>query len=133
MSMNVVTILKSRRWLAAIVVVIVLVAVGAGVVALQSASKADRDKDAQVKSGLVTIRHAVFAWANAHEKNVPPAGKLTSGYLSTYLPANASWPVNPFTGELMRVGAGPGEVRYKVLSSHVFTVDSVGVDGKSVW
>jgi type II secretory pathway pseudopilin PulG len=124
-----------RIRLAAIVAVIVVAAAAVGVLALQ-ASAADRQKDAQVSSGLHTIRVAIYSFAKAHEMYVPPPARLSDARLSAYLPSGTSWPVNPFTGRPMRIGTGPGDVRYRLLGgprTTAYTIDSVGTNGKSVW
>jgi hypothetical protein len=114
-------------------VVVVLTATVAVVTHVRTVAKADGREDAQVKVGLETIRTTIFAYANAHDHNLPQSDQVTAAGLSDYLRAGASWPVNPFTDKPMLAGTGPGEFQFRRLSDHAYTIDSVGTDGKSVW
>lgn len=82
---------------------------------------------------MITIREAIFTYAKLHDHRIPlPSGVAQAG-LSAYLPSGSSWPVDPYAGQPMRAGTGLGEYIYDRLGSHVYTIDSFGTDGKSVW
>jgi type II secretory pathway pseudopilin PulG len=116
-------------------VALAAVAVPIGVHA-RRAAQADRRKNAQVRAGLETIREVIYAYSKDHESRIPAKEQLNAVGLAGYLPAGRAWPTNPFTSEPMRTGTGPGDIRYEYPGSTpacVYTIDSVGTDGDSVW
>ena len=86
----------------------------------------------------MAVGRAIYNWCQAGEGGVrlPPAASLvTPEVLAGYLPGGVPWPTNPFTGAPMRLGNGPGEIRYT--TGHeggqpCFTLESRGTWGQDV-
>ena len=124
----------STRVLTAFALALLVIAIALGVMLhLRAATKADSRKDALSKAGIITIETAIFGYAKVHDHDLPQSDQVSAAGLSAYLPAGVSWPVNPFTGEPMHTGVGPGDIRYDRQYDHQYTIESVGTDGTSTW
>jgi len=70
--------------------------------------------DQQVMSGIQKIQVGVITWATNNNNLYPgPADVTESGGIATYVDP---WPINPYTGESMKPGTGPGEYTYEQLN-----------------
>lgn len=70
--------------------------------------------DQQVKTGIQRIQVGVITWATNNNNLYPDPAEVTeAGGIATYVDP---WPVNPYTGDSMKPGTGPGEYTYEQLN-----------------
>jgi hypothetical protein len=73
--------------------------------------------DDRVRSAIMELASAVYAWAEGHGGRPPAVPELTpdSEFARSLAALGASWPTNPFSAEPMRAGDGPGDFAYSTL------------------
>lgn len=124
------------RWLWLIVgAVIVLAAVAA--LAVVHERRAAHTRAEQVQTGLAVVGRAIYNRCQVEGLfTLPPsASEVNPEALSTYLPSGHPWPTNPYTGEPMHLGSGPGDIRYSTgreSGNPCFILDSRGTWGQKV-
>jgi hypothetical protein len=79
----------------------------------QTAAGASAAGDSAVMEAMDVIQGAVQAWANDNGARFPDATLVNATGLADYV---TEWPDNPFTGEPMTLGDGPGDFSYSALS-----------------
>ncbi len=85
-----------------------------------------------------SLQSLVEAWAKGHRGVLPSTrlvtenglGRIYAGRQSVFWPG--VWPVNPFTGEPLHPGTGPGDYRYVRVSSSRFRLIVLNRHGKPI-
>ncbi len=74
-------------------------------------------QDSAVEDGIRTIHEGIYKWSIDNGNKFPPETEVRpDGAIGQYV---ANWPTNPYTGQPMASGSGPGD----------FTYTPPGVDG----
>jgi hypothetical protein len=106
------------------------------VVALELHSvQRQRENDKEYRTGLALRNVSVLVnfWAADHGGEYPPADLVTKTGLSQKDWQRVGWPDNPFTGQPMKTGRGPGDFEYR-LGKYVgsYTLVAYGRGGRVV-
>ena len=87
----------------------------------------DEAKQSSVTSGIRSIDVGVQSWAVDNGDVYPEPSLVSPSGVGTYL---TSWPTNPYTGQPMTQGTGPGDFRYTVSADGAsFELVGMGEDG----
>jgi len=84
------------------------------------------------------LQSLVKAWAKDHHRRLPPSQLVTQAGLGRSYANRGSvfwsglWPINPFTGQPMHPGTGPGDYRYVRKANGRFDLVCFGSNGKPV-
>ena len=91
-------------------------------IALLSTGCAERDRSGEARARAAAIVEGIKTWAADHGDAYPPASVVRQdaatttnsgyGYEPVIWSMRGEWPLNPFTGEPMRPGTGPGDYQY---------------------
>ena len=98
------------RWLWLIVGAAVILAAAASLIVVHEIRAAQ-----QAQADLTLVGKAIYNRCQDSEGRFtlpPSASEVTPEALSSYLPSGQPWPTNPYNGEPMRQGSGPGDIRY---------------------
>jgi hypothetical protein len=85
-----------------------------------------------------SLRSLVEAWAQDHHRRLPPSRLVTQAGLGrSYAKRDSDywsglWPINPFTGQPLHSGTGPGDFRYVRKANGRFSLVCFGSNGKPV-
>jgi hypothetical protein len=78
---------------------------------------AEMDRQTDVEMSLRTLSAGVLAWTRAHHGTMPWSRDVRPGTAfaraTVVRAAMGDWPLNPFTGQAMHPGDGPGDYRYE--------------------
>jgi hypothetical protein len=90
--------------------------------------------DQAVRDRVVMIEMAIQAYATDGDDTYPSAEKVSpKGPVGQWMISGYWWPTNPFDGQLLHEGTGPGDFQYTQLQSgDTFTLTGYGHDGKPV-
>jgi type II secretory pathway pseudopilin PulG len=87
----------------------------------------DEAKQSSVISGIRSIDVGVRSWAVDNGDVCPEPSLVSPSGVGTY---STSWPTNPYTGQPMTQGTGPGDFRYTVSADGAsFELAGMGEDG----
>ena len=90
----------------------------------------DEAKQTTVKSGIRSIDVGIQAWAVDNGDAYPEPSLLSPAGIGMYLD---SWPTNPYTGQPMTQGSGPGDFSYTVSADGAsFELVGLGEDGSAL-
>ena len=86
--------------------------------------------DSQLKFTLLELTGAAKAWAEQHGGRPPEAADMRgdSSFGRNVARQAVQWPMNPFTGEAIRIGSEPGDISYST-NGRTFTLTAVSSDG----
>jgi hypothetical protein len=67
-------------------------------------------EDSAVEDGIRTIHEGIYKWSVDNGNRFPPEAEVRpDGAIGQYV---ANWPTNPYTGQPMASGSGPGDFTY---------------------
>ena len=101
-------------WAIVLLVVGILVVISGVIAAIAIpvfVAQRDEAKQSSVTSGVRSIDVGVQSWAVDNGDAYPEPSLVSPSGVGTYL---TSWPTNPYTGQPMTQGTGPGDFRYTV-------------------
>lgn len=93
----------------------------------------DKEKNNElVRDGLASIYEAIVEYHSQNNWSYP--SEATQAYLEAYVvpPGPDAWPTNPFDGQPMSPGTGPGQYSYST-DGGGFALEGYGADGDVVW
>jgi len=93
-------------------------------------SQNTKAEESAVKEGIYSLQVGIQSWAVDHGDVYPSASDVNQ---MTMLHFIGYWPTNPYTGDPMVQGTGPGDYFYEVAPDGTsFTLIGYGEDGKIV-
>ena len=81
-----------------------------------------------VKEGILTILLGVHKYAVDNQDTYPDSSLVNASGLADYV---SQWPTNPYTGQPMSQGTGPGDFTYAV-SNNALKLVGYGTGGEGV-